>query len=155
MVLSRAFYCLNNILPILVIQFKINNLQNFDAYLFFPFFPRSKETELFRSKMNRLSLSVRPILNRQALPTQLARPVLARSYISHRPSWADNTPVAPHEWGTKIAVSILLSTICLILQFEQNIIQMSSNVSTIRECPIEQNRTFDYVTQTKASENTL
>ena len=33
----------------------------------------------------------------------IARPVLARSYISHRPSWSDNTPVAPHEWGTKVA----------------------------------------------------
>merc|ERR1712227_544056 len=31
------------------------------------------------------------------------RLVLARTYISHRPSWADNTPVAPHEWGTKIS----------------------------------------------------
>ena len=50
--------------------------------------------------MNRLVLA-RPVLNR----ANLVRPVLARTYISHRPSWADNTPVAPHEWGTKISVS--------------------------------------------------
>ena len=58
--------------------------------------------------MNRVVLSsgTRQLLNK---PVQtLARPVLVtqtRTYISLLPNWEDNTPVAPHQWGTKFVVS--------------------------------------------------
>ena len=67
----------------------------------------SKRVEF--SKMNRVVLSsgTRQLLNK---PVQtLARPVLVtqtRTYISLLPNWEDNTPVAPHQWGTKFVVSI-------------------------------------------------
>lgn len=49
----------------------------------------------------------RPVLNR-ATPF-VARPTIIpkRNYITYRPKWADNDPVRPHQWGTRIAVSTL------------------------------------------------
>lgn len=74
--------------------------------------------------MNRVVLSsgTRQLLNK---PVQtLARPVLVtqtRTYISLLPNWEDNTPVAPHQWGTKFVVSSVtvkkLNTIVLLLAF--------------------------------------
>ena len=82
----------------------------------------SKRVEF--SKMNRVVLSsgTRQLLNK---PVQtLARPVLVtqtRTYISLLPNWEDNTPVAPHQWGTKFVVSSVtvkkINTIILLLAF--------------------------------------
>lgn len=77
--------------------------------------------------MNRVVLSsgTRQLLNK---PVQtLARPVLVtqtRTYISLLPNWEDNTPVAPHQWGTKFVVSIgvtvkQLNTIILLAFHDQ------------------------------------
>ena len=62
--------------------------------------------------MNRVVLSsgTRQLLNKPA--QTLARPVLVtqtRTYISLLPNWEDNTPVAPHQWGTKFVVSTKLN----------------------------------------------
>merc|ERR1712142_107057 len=63
------------------------------------------DCRIFEKKMNRVVLTSgtrQVLLNR---PVQaLARPVLVtqtRNYISLLPNWEDNTPVAPHQWGTK------------------------------------------------------
>ena len=47
----------------------------------------------------------RPVLNRVA-PFSAPRVMPKRNYITYRPKWADNDPVRPHQWGTRIAVSI-------------------------------------------------
>lgn len=52
--------------------------------------------------MNRLVLSAPRTIFHQPRSC-IARPIISRTYISYKPSWKDNTPVAPHQWGTKIA----------------------------------------------------